>query len=126
MSILDYSKSVTERHYAGYASISFRQNNDPAYDIHRVFVLNSHNDGWFRRDKQSGIMSGVGIAINSIKITSRNPQYLGNYVAHKCKIDYINNEEEQTSDIFWLYVHKNFTLEEVIKYIEDNQENWYP
>lgn len=126
MSILDYHKSVNAGHYAGYASISYRINIDPAYDIHTPFVLNSCGDGWFRKDKHAGVTAGCGLCINSIKITGRIHKHLGKYTALKCIIDFTDYNEEPATDKFWLFVHDDYTVEEVLQYIEDNKDKWVP
>jgi hypothetical protein len=122
MGILDYNETVG-KHYLGYASISFRTTNFQS-DTHKAFVLNSKNDGWFRKD--NGIADGFGLCINEIKITSKTVQDMGSYLVYKCKIEYTDWEEYPETDLFWLYVHKNFELEEIMEYISENKEKWYP
>lgn len=114
--------------YIGYASILFRENNDPNTDLSSrhgfPYVLNSKNDGWFR--KTEGIAQGYGLCINSIKITSRKPQLMGKFICYKAQIDYTSHEETPASDKFWVLVHQQFDIQEVLQYIEDNKKNWYP
>lgn len=123
MSYLDYTKSVNEKYYLGYCAISFRDQS-PNGNSHRTFVLNSKGDGWFRRT--SGPGDGYGLCINDLKITSSKPNKMGDFNVYKCVINYINWNEEEARDFFWLYVHKNFELEEILEYIEENKHNWRP
>lgn len=128
MSFTNYKKSVSERLYLGYASISFRDNT-PNMNSHRAFVLNSKGDGWFRRDDKDSVSDGYGLVINEIKVTTRtNPIVMGNYNVYKCVITYVDWswEAEEKKDFFWIYIHKNFDLSEILDYIEENKENWYP
>lgn len=125
MEFLNYQKSVIEGYYIGYVAISFRAQN-PSVDSFLAFVLNSQYDNWFRR--VSGISKGHGLCIRNIKLTSKNPSVMGDFLVYKCKIDYINNnfESDIETDLFWLYVHKKFDVEDILKYIEENKENWKP
>jgi hypothetical protein len=121
MEFTNYSKSRIERYCVGYASIAFRESNDPSYALNNnPFVLNSKNDGWFR--KVDGNSAGFGIAINDFKITSKNPIKIGHFYAYKCKISYTNWawEPEEEKDFFWLFVHQNFEVEEIVEYINDH------
>lgn len=124
MKFLDYKETVG-KYYLGYASLSFRTTNFQS-DIHKAFVLNSKGDGWFRKD--NGIADGYGLCINRIKITSKTVRDIGAYLVYKCKIEYTGNDDEQTpeTDLFWLYVHKNFEVEEILEYIKENKDKWYP
>jgi hypothetical protein len=127
--ISEYGKSQLDRSALGYASISFRKTTNPANpdELYTGYICNSHGDGWFRKEKSNSITSGYGLAINDVKVTSRKPIAIGkNFLAYKAKIEYINNEEQVETDMFWIYVHNSHTIEDVLNYIEDHQEEWYP
>lgn len=122
----NYQKSVSERLYLGYAAISFRTTNFQS-DSLLPFVLNSKGDGWFRRTE--GNSDGYGLAINDFQITTRSePITMGHYKVYKCKINFTDwsQEYKNETDFFWLYVHENFELEEILAYIEENKKDWYP
>lgn len=124
MEFLNYDKSVIERYYIGYAAISFRIQN-PSDDSFLAFVLNSEYDGWFRR--VAGNSKGHGLCIKNLKISGKNPSVMGDFLVYKCKIDYIDsNDETKITDLFWLYVHKKFDIEDILEYIEENKHNWRP
>jgi hypothetical protein len=112
------------RYCNGYASIGFRTA-DAGYVInHDNFILNSKNDGWFRKDY--GIAKGHGLCINDIKITSRVPILVGDFICYKAVIQYTNNdfEPKEETDKFWVIVHKRFDIKDVMEYIQENKENW--
>ena len=128
MEFTNYKKAVSNRSYLGYAAISFRDA-DPNRNSHRAFVLNSKDDGWFRRDDNNSIADGFGLAINEIKVTTRTaPVKMGNFNVYKVIIDYTDWswEAKEERDFFWLYVHENFELKEILDYINENKENWRP
>jgi hypothetical protein len=115
------------RYCSGYVFIAYREEDEPAsYAINKYnYKLNSKCDGWFR--KIGGVSNGYGLAINSIKITSRQPQLIGDFLTYKCTIQHIDcDTEEAITDKFWLFVHRHFNVEEVLDYIEQNQHKWYP
>lgn len=126
MEFLNYNKSKQDRSCIGYASIAFRTEESYQTSCYKSFILNSKNDGWFRKDE--GIADGFGLCINEFKITSHKPVTMGAFNVYKCKINYTDwaYDSEIQNDFFWLYVHENFDLEEIINYINENKESWYP
>jgi hypothetical protein len=128
ITIIDYAKVRNEYRYAcGFVSIAFRKHTDPSYDINfGSYILNSGSDGWFRKDNENGVSSRHGLCIDHIKITGRNPAWVGDFLAYKCVIEYTTAEETQTHDLFWLYVHKEFSVETVLAYIEEHKGDWTP
>lgn len=120
------SKNPAHRYCNGYISIGFRSK-DADYDINKDnFVLDGGNDGWFR--KIDGIAKGYGLAINELKVTSKQFWVVGDFYCFKAKIAYTNwnwNPEDETG-LVWVFVHKAFEIEEVLEYIEENKEGWYP
>ena len=68
------------------------------------------------------------MAIQDIKITSRNPQKRGDFQVYKGKITYIpvaDDEGLDTGNIF-LWIDKDYDLDEVLAYINKNKHNWKP
>ena len=126
--IIDYAKARNEYRYCcGFVSIAFRKHLEPRDDInYGSYILNSGSDGWFRKDHDNGASSGHGLCIDQIKITGRNPAWVGDFLAYKCKIEYTTAEESPASDFFWLYIHKEFNIEDVLKYIEEHKGEWKP
>lgn len=113
------------RYCSGYVFIAYRTEHDAGYDINQNnYKLNGKGDGWFR--KIEGLCNGYGLAINAVKITSRKPQLVGDFIAYKAIIQFTANDETPAEDKFWIYVHKHFDIEEVLDYIEKTQHNWYP
>jgi hypothetical protein len=131
------SKNPQHRYCNGYISIGFRGTKSD-YDINRDnFSLNGMNDGWFR--KIDGLAKGHGLCINNIRVTNRKYHYfngepsficntVGDFLCYKAIIDYTNNDfdSKDETDLFWIFVHKNFALADVLDYIEENKEGWYP
>ena len=117
------------RYCNGYIAIGFRT--DKAYyDINKTnFELDSKLDGWFR--KNEGRANGYGLCINYIKITNRKKHYqngnpnwvgesVGDFLCYKAEIDYTTNDFEPSDEIdkFWIFVHKQFDIEDVLEYIQ--------
>lgn len=113
-------------HYIGYVAITYRSTNNPSLDLVSChpYILNSKHDGWFR--KNEGLADGYGLCINNVKITSRKPMVIGDFLAYKVAIDFTNNDEIDDNDIFWLYVENKFDIKDVMEYIEKTKDNWYP
>lgn len=123
-SMLDYSASVAARYCNGFVAIGFRENPAEA-DINRDnYILNSMGDGWFRR--VYGIAKGHGLCLNSIKITSRSPKLVGDFYCHKAKINFTYPDGDLGTDFFWLYIHEDYDLEQVLTYIEIHKHEWRP
>jgi hypothetical protein len=123
---LNYHTTSKKAYTIGYVAIGFRTDK-VGYDINKAnFILNSKCDGWFRKDE--GIANGYGLCINTIKITSSNPILVGDFLAYKAKIEYTNNdfEPKEERDFFWVYVHKQFDIKEVLDYIEEHKHEWHP
>ena len=116
------------KYYMGWVAIGFRKSNNPGRDIMNglTFGLNSKNDGWFR--KTEGHANGYGLPLTSFKITSRSPVVLGDYYVYKAIGTYISFEDDETieRDNFWLFIHKDYELSDVLTYIEKNNKNWRP
>lgn len=112
------------RYCSGHVFIGYRFS-DARTDINRCnYKLNGKGDGWFR--KIEGVANGYGLAINTVKITSRQPQLIGDFIAYKAVIQYTANDETPAEDKFWIFVQKQFDIEEVLEYIELTQHNWFP
>ena len=132
-----YEGRYVHKYCNSFVAIGFRTDKIN-YDINKDnFILNSKYDGWFR--KAEGIANGHGLCINSIKITNRNKHYhngeptwvgehIGDFKCYKAEIQYTNNdfEPKEETDKFWVIVHKKFDIKDVLEYIEQNKENWYP
>jgi hypothetical protein len=93
------------------------------------FILNGTGDGWFRRIE--GNSKGYGLAIRSIKLTSKKDTLSGentNYSRYLVKVAYVdfNDDEKMETANGWLWVYNNFTLEEVLKYIDEHKAKWVP
>lgn len=114
------------RYCSGHIAIAHREEGEPAcYAINKSnYKLNGKCDGWFR--KIEGLANGYGLAINSIKITSRTPLLVGNFLTYKAVIQYTANDETPATDKFWVFVEKSFDIEEVLEYIQENQHKWFP
>jgi hypothetical protein len=139
--LIDYKEAASVFNSSiGFASIAFRTSEDPSYAINQNnFNLNTTGDGWFRKDKYAGPASGYGLCINSIKITNRKKTYhageptwvgqeVGNFIAYKAIINYTNNnfDPEVEEDKFWVFVHKQFDIHDVIEYIVNHRDEWKP
>ena len=125
--MLDY-KSTVGKYCNGYVGISFRTDK-PEYDINKNnFILNSKFDGWFRKDSYAGVADGYGLMIRNIKITSRKPVLVGDFICHKAEIIYESNDFESSLviDKFWVFVHKEFDIADVVEYIDSHINEWQP
>ena len=122
----DYKQSVRDSYYIGYVSLSFRYSNNPMKDMYENFILNSYDDTWFRR--VNGDTKGYGLAIQEIKVTSKNTVTMGDYICYKVKINHIDwyDDEYIKMDYMWLMIHKDWDLEEVMCYIKNNMSKWKP
>lgn len=114
---------------AGFIFIRFREGGKHS-EAKSSYALNGTGDTWFRKveDYPKGT-KGHGLAIQDIKITSRNPEHYGNFYAYKATMKYIGNnynDEEVQSDPIWLYIDKSYDLDEVMDYINKNKHNWKP
>lgn len=92
------------------------------------YHVNGKGDGWFRSCE--GNSDGYGLAITEVKLTGKkiyteNP----NIVVYKAKMKYIPISSETgwpEEEFIYLYVNTIFTVEEVLKYIEENNSEWRP
>jgi hypothetical protein len=134
--MMDY-KSTVGVYCNGYVAIGFRQNSAD-YDINKNnFILNSCGDGWFRKDKNSGISSSHGLLIRNIKLTNRKKHFyngvpnvmgelVGDFICYKAEIEYETNDfdPEVCYDKFWVFVHKTVDIKDVLCYINDHKNEW--
>lgn len=136
MNHLELGKTSSKQAYPcsiGYAAIQFRNEAHDSVNwpngCRSWYVLNGLDDGWFRCN-DGYIAHGYGLAINSFKVTSHKSEIFGAGRVYKAKMEYTmeytNNREEEDSALVWLFVHEDTTLEDVLKYIEENKANWYP
>jgi hypothetical protein len=98
------------------------------------YVLNGDGmDGWFR--KMEGPAKGYGIAVRDIKLTSKKDKLDGTsspYERYDVKVTYLPSSEDTDdsnkyeSSLGWLWVHRDYSLEEVLEYIKKNMKNWTP
>lgn len=139
IAITDFNQTRnTFKSAIGFAAIGFRGTESADYAINQNnFYLNAAGDGWFRKDKYAGIASGYGLMIRNIKITNRKKHYhngepsfvgqeIGNFVAYKASIIYETNdfESEVVEDKFWVFVHKQFDIKDVVEYIDTHINEW--
>lgn len=114
--------------YIGWSAFFYRASNDPSRDINKglVYVLNGTGDGWFRATEGNG--KGYGLALVSIKVTSRNPvRWENDSSVYKCIVKHIDsNTEEEVTDNMWLYVSDELGLDEVLSHIKKNSSSWRP
>jgi hypothetical protein len=121
---LDYNRSFP--YCNGWVFIAFRDKKKVSYVINEDnFVLNSYGDGWFRKAKGTR-WPYIGLCIKDIKITSRTPILIGDFICHKCECNYIDYQEDHCKDKFWLFIHKKFELKDVLEYIETYSKEWRP
>lgn len=123
---LDYNQSGS--YCIGFASIAYRNCENPSANCHKAFVANSYGDGWFRIPRGEGLSEGYGLCIRELKITSKNCFYMGDFIAYKAIITYINPNDEYMleTDKFWIFVHKDFDVLSVLEYIEQTKMQWTP
>ena len=122
-----YHQSRREGYCIGYVSLTFRQDNTPIRDVNcgNPFILNNHDDTWFRRTE--GISKGYGLCIKNVKVTANAPKTMGDFNCYKVKVDYIGwNSENLLSEFMWLTIHEDFSLNSVLEYIDKHKENWIP
>jgi hypothetical protein len=127
--MLNVKKSKDERYLAGYVFIEFRNDyhgNNKKPTFINTYILNSQDDGWFRRTE--GKLKGYGLAINELKLTSTAPKQIGSFKAYCAKMKYIsfNDENEIEEEFIWLVVHDRFDIVDVLEHIKENVDLWYP
>jgi len=114
--------------YLGAAAISLTR--DMKYP---EFILNGANkDGWFRRTE--GNSKGYGLMVRDIKVTSKTSDVdsKSSYNRYKVKIAYLPSEHyaedpaNYETSAGWVWVHKDYTLDEVLAYINKEKSNWVP
>lgn len=121
VSLTDYNQSLIEKRYLGVAAINFR-NDNPNVDSWNSFILNSMNDGWFRRIE--GNSKGYGLQIQSLKITGKIPIEWPCYYVYKGKIKYLDFSNEIKFGKVWVFLDKNFNPNDLINYIDQNKCKW--
>ncbi len=124
VTFLDYKHSRSHGSSMGYVGINFRDKPKP--DSMTMFSLNSFSDGWFRSD--TGNAKGYGLAIMSVKVTSKNHIPFGKHFAYKATMTHIPSDKEDEADkekaSIWLFVHQSFELDDVLQYIRQNSSKW--
>ena len=120
--------ALANNFYAGYVFIKFREGNK--HDaVKSEYTLNGKGDSWFRKleDHPWGT-KGFGLAIKSFKITSRTPQVHGHFNVYKGSITYIPNDDEDVTETgsIWLWVHKDYELQDVLDYVNKHKGSWKP
>ncbi len=122
----DYRQSKRDSYYIGYISLFFRDSNTPSKDLlNTYYILNSFDDTWFRCDY--GNASHYGLAITNIKFTTKKSVTMGDYICYKVKVSYHDWYEDIIKEEFmWLSIQKNFKVEDVMEYIEQNMKHWKP
>jgi hypothetical protein len=126
MSFTDIHSAKSKRYCIGYAALAFKQDT-PGSDCNRAFICNETGDGWFRRDNCSGPSSGHGLSIIQIEVLKNKVKVVGDFQVHSVKLILLgNNEIDITEESFWLYIHKDFSLAEVLRYIYLNSYKWRP
>jgi len=113
----------------GYAAITFRKKTNPwdPYESFGAWVLGGRKDTWFAKTEGTG--KGYGLMIRELKITSRTPvdDSTAHALVYKAKMKYIpiGQDDEELTDV-WLYVHRDVTLESVLKFVEQHKHEWVP
>ena len=110
-------------YYWGYAAIEYRET------PYKEFILNQGClDGWFRREKDFLGIS-LGLCLKSLKITGKRPIRRGNHLMYKCiaqirdydsDYNYIGDKSEKMN----LFVHDETSLKNILRYIDENNNNW--
>jgi len=107
----------------GAASIEFRHK---APYTNSIYILNGMGDGWFRATEY--IAKGYGLAIVSIKVTSTKPTIFHHTRVYKAKMSYIPPHFEEVKDaedaFIYIHVHNDYTIEDVLNYINSNSKKW--
>lgn len=122
--ILDFTQAQNSGSTIGFVAIDYREANDPREFFYGFpYVLNSKGDGWFRKFEGQG--NGYGLALKSIKITSTKPIEKGSFKLYKASIEFEDHYEDSIEKgKFWVAIHKQFTLDEVLGYIEKHKHEW--
>lgn len=120
--------AIAKKKSSGYVFIKFREGGKHDYSK-AEYTLNGTGDTWFRKlDNFPKGTKGYGLAVQSFKVTSRSPQTQGDYNVYKGTITFIPDGEEDSLDTgtVWLWVDKNYELDDVLAYINKNKGNWKP
>lgn len=99
-----------------------------------MYQLNVENDGWFRIWSKDPVSTGkgYGLAIRDIRTTTRAMELIDGYNVFQVKVQFLPSSEDQDdpalyeTGLAWLYVHENFTIDEVLDYIKRHKDSWVP
>ena len=111
----------------GYAALSFRSGS--AINWHKsVYVLGGGGDSWFRKTQSPA--KGYGLMIRDFVARGKNVNFDGPYQVFKVTVTYatydFNEGDGLEKESMWLFVHNDFTKEEVLYYILKNKHKWVP
>jgi len=114
-----------DENYSFDGAIGFSRKAGENYDIEYTL----RNDGWFRKTREPGL--DYGLPIKGIKL-KKFYETRTNFETYLCSItflptseDFDNKKAYDKMDMI-LWVHKDFDVKAVIKFVESNMDNWVP